>query len=116
MLTASPMIKSVMDIHPMFDSKVDSISKELQSKDMLIDIAIESVQGLIFFSQGTEKMAFQNHWKIQRKLRRGWIFIQCSEQSVKLREKDNLMSVWMIHLSSHNPQRSHLGSIFFTYC
>lgn len=30
-------------------SKVDSISKELQSKDMLIDIAIESVQGLISF-------------------------------------------------------------------
>jgi hypothetical protein len=30
-------------------SKVDSISKELQSKDMLIDIAIESVHGLISF-------------------------------------------------------------------
>jgi hypothetical protein len=30
-------------------SVINMVSKELQSKDMLIDIAIESVQGLISF-------------------------------------------------------------------
>jgi len=36
---------------------VNLVSKHLQAKDMLIDVAIEKVQGLISSSKGTEKLA-----------------------------------------------------------
>jgi hypothetical protein len=44
------------------------VSKELQSKDMLIDVAIEYVQGLITFFSKYRKLDFQKHYKLQNKL------------------------------------------------
>lgn len=35
---------------------VNLVSKNLQAKDMLIDVAIEKVQGLISFFKGTGKL------------------------------------------------------------
>ena len=42
-------------------SKINLVSKQLQSKDMLIDIAIESVQGLISFFKKYRETAIQKH-------------------------------------------------------
>jgi hypothetical protein len=72
-------------------SAVNLVSKQLQSKDMRIDTAIDSVQGLIPFPKSTEKLAFPKHWKLQKKLQWRWIFIHSFTPSVKLKEKDSLM-------------------------
>ena len=42
---------------------VNLVSKNLQTKDMLIDVAIEKVQGLISFFKGYRKLVFQKHWR-----------------------------------------------------
>jgi hypothetical protein len=49
-------------------SNINMVSKELQSKDMLIDVAIEYVQGLITFFSKYRKLDFQKHYKLQNKL------------------------------------------------
>ena len=42
-------------------SAINLVSKQLQSKDMLIDIAIESVQGLISYFRKYRESGFQKH-------------------------------------------------------
>jgi hypothetical protein len=93
-------------------SYINAVSKQLQSKDMIIDIAIESVQGLIFFSLSIEILAFQRHWKLLKELQWSWILIQAFAPSVKLQEKDSLIRDRLMHMN-HILQRSHLGSIIF---
>jgi uncharacterized membrane protein len=42
---------------------VNLVSKNLQTKDMLIDVAIEKVQGLMTFFEGYRKLATYRHWR-----------------------------------------------------
>jgi hypothetical protein len=67
-------------------SGVNLISKQLQSKDMLIDIAIEYVQGLVsFLKKRYRETGFSKHWKPQKKLQWRWALTQSSLPSAKLK-------------------------------
>jgi hypothetical protein len=47
---------------------INLVSKKLQEKDMLIDIAIEKVKVMLSFSVSIEKLVLQRHLNLQKKL------------------------------------------------
>ena len=47
---------------------VNLVSKSLQSKNMLIDVAIEKVRGLVEFFKKYTDTGFQMLWKLLEKL------------------------------------------------
>jgi uncharacterized membrane protein len=47
---------------------INLVSKQLQEKDILIDIAIEKVKGLFSFSVSIENLFLQMHLNLENKL------------------------------------------------
>jgi uncharacterized membrane protein len=47
---------------------INLVSKQLQEKDILIDIAIEKVKGLLSFSVSIENLFLQMHLNLENKL------------------------------------------------
>ena len=94
-------------------SAVNLVRSSYNQRTCLLILQLSLYRVCFPFSRSIEKLAFQKHWKMQKKLHLRWIFIQSSAPSVKSKGKNNLMRVKMMHLSTHNLQRSHLGSIIF---
>jgi len=55
---------------------VNLLSKQMQAKDMLIDVAIEKVQGLICFFEGYRETGFSKALESAKKLHLRWILLQ----------------------------------------
>jgi uncharacterized membrane protein len=47
---------------------INLVNKQLQEKDILIDIAIEKVKGLLSFSVSIENLFLQMHLNLENKL------------------------------------------------
>jgi hypothetical protein len=60
---------------------INLVGKQFQEKDMLIDIAIEKVKGLLPFSVSIENLVLQMHLNLQKKLHQKWVssrhFLPC---------------------------------------
>ena len=89
---------------------VNVVSKCMQAKDMLIDVAIEQVQGLISFFKEYRETGFAKALEMGKKLHLRWIFKQHFKRSVKLKEKNILMRAQMKQVIDHSLRRTHFES------
>jgi hypothetical protein len=68
-------------------SGVNLISKQLQSKDMLIVLQLSMYRDWFSFKKKYRETGFSKHWKPQKKLQWRWALTQSSLPSAKSKEK-----------------------------
>jgi hypothetical protein len=89
---------------------VNVVSKDLQLKDMLIDVAIEKVQDLISFFKQYRETGFLNALEATKELHLRWILVQHFKKRGKLKEREILMRIQMTQILRYNLQRNHFES------
>jgi hypothetical protein len=89
---------------------VNLVSKELQLKDMLIDVAIEKVQGLISFFNQYRETGFSNALEAAKEIALDMDIGTAFRKKGKLKERSILMKIQMTQMLPQNLQRSYLDA------
>ena len=92
---------------------VNIVSKFLQSKDMLVDVAIEKIKGLVSFFEDYRETGFNDALNSAKELATERMLILYFPKSVKFEGKGSLMKIWTHHQVLHYPQRKNLELIIF---
>ena len=94
-------------------SVVNLVSKKLQAKDMLLDVAIEQVQGMISFFSKYRETCFANALESAKEIAREMDVEPAFRTKRKITRKRQFMRPLMMHLLLHNLQRLQLESSIF---
>jgi hypothetical protein len=89
---------------------VNLVSKELQSKDMLIDVAIEKVQALISFFNQYRETGFSNALEAAKEIALDMDIGTTFRKKGKLKERGILMKIRMTQMLPQNLQRNYLDA------
>jgi hypothetical protein len=89
---------------------VNVVSKDLQLKDMLIDVVIEKVQDLISFFKQYRETGFLNALEAANEIALEIDIGTTFKKRGKLKEREILMRIQMTQILNYNLQRNHFES------
>ena len=89
---------------------VNLVSKHLQAKDMLIDIAIEKVEGLISFFKNYRETGFLEALETAKGIALEMDIGTTFRKKRVIKKKDNLMRPPMTQIWPHSLPKNHLES------
>jgi len=98
---------------PLIRYAINLVSKQLQAKDMLIDVAIEKVQWLISFFKGYRETGFLEALEVAKGIALDMDIDITFRKKREIKRRDSLMRTVMTQMLQLNLQRNYLESTIF---